>query len=87
MHDKNFEQIKKHVKIKFTKFNIVHLFMTRNSHIKSMSKHVKEDKYIFGYNDSSSDIFNGAARYTSNGRPHQMNIMTQNSVPKDGYAS
>ena len=62
------------------------MFMMRNSHIKSMSKHVKEDQYIFGYNDSSSDIFNGAARYTSNGRPCQMNIMTQNSVPKDGYA-
>ena len=51
-----------------------------------MSKHVKEDKYISGYNDSSSDIFNGDTRYTSNGIPHQMNIMTQNSVPKDGYA-
>ena len=63
------------------------MFMMRNSHIKSMSKHVKEDKYISGYNDSSSDIFNGAARYRSNGRPLQMNIMTQNSVPKDGYAS
>ena len=41
---------------------------------------------IFEYNDSSSDIFNGAARYTSNDRPCQMNIMTQNPVPKDGYA-
>ena len=61
--------------------------MMRNSHIKSMSKHVKEDKYIFGYNDSSSDIFNGAARYTSNGRPCEMKIMTQNLVPKDGFAS
>ena len=29
----------------------------------------------------------GAARYTSNGRPLQMDIMTQNSVPKDGFAS
>ena len=29
----------------------------------------------------------GAARYTPNGRPHQMNIMTHNSVPKDGFAS
>ena len=42
---------------------------------------------IFEYNDSSSDIFNGSARYKSNGRHHQMNIMTQNSVAKDGYAS
>ena len=46
VHDKNFPQIKKNVKFKFTKFNIVHLCMMRNSHIKSMSKHVKEDKYI-----------------------------------------
>ena len=29
----------------------------------------------------------GAARYTPNGIPHQMNIMTHNSVPKDGFAS
>ena len=86
MHDKNFEQIKKHVKFKFAKFNNVRLCMMINSHIKIMSKQVKEDKYISGYNDSSSDIFNWAARYTSNGRPPQMNIMTHNSVPKDGYA-
>ena len=28
-----------------------------------------------------------AARYTPNGRPRQMNIMTHNSVPKAGFAS
>ena len=29
----------------------------------------------------------GAARYTPNCRPSQMNIMTHNLVPKDGFAS
>ena len=29
----------------------------------------------------------GATRYTPNGMPHQMNVMTNNSVPKAGFAS
>ena len=32
-------------------------------------------------------FYPGAARYTPNGRPRQMNIMTHNSVPKAGFAS
>ena len=31
--------------------------------------------------------YHGDAKYTPNGRPHQMNIMTHNSVPKANFTS
>ena len=61
-----------------------HVLIMRNKYIVYLAKFLF---YVVVKQGPWYHWYHGDARYTPNGRPHQMKTMTHNSVPKAGFAS